>query len=69
MSVLEDIDFCFFAMLLTLAQLTFMFFDTFNLIPPKGVNQGLPSFVSVFGELKLCFKDIDAGFLTNFYHF
>ena len=41
----------FFAMLLTLAQLTFMCSDTFDLIPSKGVNQGLPPLVSVFGEL------------------
>ena len=64
----------FFAMLLTLAQLTFMFSDTFDLIPPKGVNQGLPPphcfcFWRIVAMLiKISTSGFFAGFI-NFYHF
>ena len=57
----EDIDFWFFAMLLTLAQLTFMFSDTSDLPPPlKGVNQGLTPLENRFLEnCGYIFVDID----------
>ena len=39
--VFEDIDFWFFAMLLTLALLTFIFSDTFGLTPLYGGKSGV----------------------------
>ena len=39
--VFEDIDFWFFEMLLTLAQLAFMFSDTFGLTPLYGGKSGV----------------------------
>ena len=65
--IFEDIDFCFFAKFLPLAQLTSIFSDPFDLTPRQGGKSGVTHLKIGFWRL-LLFEDIDfwvfAMFLT-----